>query len=169
MNFSHLKISFQLHNYNIAKWNIPQLVLKLVMDVFTIIRPYHFFLFRKANKNKVQLLNLTLSVSHMGRQIWEIKYIYTHNMRCLVAQGHLSMEFSRLEHWSGLPFPSPRHKSEKCMWSRSVMCDSSRPHGLQPTRLLHPWDFPGKSTGAGCHCLLRPTLLNILKFLIRNI
>ena len=21
------------------------------------------------------------------------------------------------------------------------------PHGLQPTRLLHPWDFPGKSTG----------------------
>ena len=27
-------------------------------------------------------------------------------------------------------------------------------HGLQPTRLLHPWDFPGKSTGVGCHCLL---------------
>ena len=24
----------------------------------------------------------------------------------------------------------------------------------QPTRLLHPWDFPGKSTGVGCHCLL---------------
>ena len=22
-------------------------------------------------------------------------------------------------------------------------------------RLLHPWDFPGKSTGVGCHCLLR--------------
>ena len=21
-------------------------------------------------------------------------------------------------------------------------------------RLLHPWDFPGKSTGVGCHCLL---------------
>ena len=33
--------------------------------------------------------------------------------------------------------------------------DSSRPHGLQPTRLLCPWDFPGKSTGVGCHCLLR--------------
>ena len=26
------------------------------------------------------------------------------------------------------------------------MSDSSRPHGLQPTRLLRPWDFPGKST-----------------------
>ena len=27
-------------------------------------------------------------------------------------------------------------------------------HGLQPSRLLHPWDFPGKSTGVGCHRLL---------------
>ena len=33
------------------------------------------------------------------------------------------------------------------------MSNSSRPHGLQPTRLLRPWDFPGKSTGVGCHCL----------------
>ena len=23
------------------------------------------------------------------------------------------------------------------------------------TRLLRPWDFPGKSTGVGCHCLLQ--------------
>ena len=28
------------------------------------------------------------------------------------------------------------------------------PHGQQPTRLLHPWDLPGKSTGVGCHRLL---------------
>ena len=34
------------------------------------------------------------------------------------------------------------------------MSNSSRPHGLQPTRLLRPWDFPGKRTGVGCHCLL---------------
>ena len=32
--------------------------------------------------------------------------------------------------------------------------DSVRPHRRQPTRLLCPWDFPGKSTGEGCHCLL---------------
>ena len=47
------------------------------------------------------------------------------------------------------------------------MSDSSRPHGLQPTRLPRPWDFPGKSTGVGCHCLLRTKLLigiNTLKF-----
>ena len=49
-----------------------------------------------------------------------------------------------------LPFPSPMHESEKWKWSRSVVSNSSRPHGLQPTRLFRPWDFPGKSTGVGC-------------------
>ena len=66
-------------------------------------------------------------------------------------QAPPSLGFSGQEHWSGLPFPSPMHESEKWKWSRSVVPDSQRPHGLQPTRLLHPWDFPGKSTGVGCH------------------
>ena len=66
-------------------------------------------------------------------------------------QAPPSLGFSRQEHWSGLPFPSPMHESEKWKWSHSVMSDSSRPHGLQPTKLLHPWDFSGKRTGVGCH------------------
>ena len=37
----------------------------------------------------------------------------------------------------------------------SVMSNCVRPHRWQPTRLLCPWDFPGKSTGVGCYCLLR--------------
>jgi len=65
-----------------------------------------------------------------------------------------SLGFSRQEHWSGLPFPSPMPGSENRKWSRSVVSDSLWPHGLQPTRLLRPSDFPGKSTGVGCHCLL---------------
>ena len=28
------------------------------------------------------------------------------------------------------------------------------PFNVGVTRLLHPWDFPRKSTGVGCHCLL---------------
>ena len=39
--------------------------------------------------------------------------------------------------------------------SCSVVSDSLRPHGLQPTRLLCPWHFPGKKTGVGCHFLLQ--------------
>ena len=42
------------------------------------------------------------------------------------------------------------------------MSDSSQPHGLQPTRLLHPWDFPGKGTGVGCHRLLQLDFLLLL-------
>ena len=69
-------------------------------------------------------------------------------------QAPPSLGFSRQEHWSGLPFPSPMHKSEKWKGSCSVVSDPQQPHGLQPSRLLHPWDFPGKSAGVGCHCLL---------------
>ena len=79
-------------------------------------------------------------------------------------QAPLSLGFSRQERWSGFPFPSPTHESEKSKWSHSVMSDSLQPHGLQPTRLLHPWDFPGKSTGVGCHCLLQKKSINSIKW-----
>ena len=59
------------------------------------------------------------------------------------------------DRWEHQDDPSPVHESEKWKWSRSVVSNSSRPHGLQPTRLLRPWDFPGESTGVECHCLLR--------------
>ena len=41
--------------------------------------------------------------------------------------GSLSPGFSRQEHWSGLPFPSPMHESEKWKWSHSVMSDYATP------------------------------------------
>ena len=67
-------------------------------------------------------------------------------------EAHLSLGFSRQEHWSGLSFPSPMRESENevaqsCPTLRDPM-DCSLPgssiHGI----------FPGKSTGVGCHCLL---------------
>ena len=64
-------------------------------------------------------------------------------------QASPSMGFSRQEHWSELPFPPPMHESGKWKSSRSVVSDSEQPHGLQPTRLLHPWNFQGNSTGVG--------------------
>ena len=32
------------------------------------------------------------------------------------------------------------------------------PQGLSPTRLLCPWDFPGRNTGVACHFLLQGIL-----------
>ena len=39
-------------------------------------------------------------------------------------QAPWSLGLSRQEHWSGLPFPSPMHESEKRKGSRSVVSDS---------------------------------------------
>ena len=42
-----------------------------------------------------------------------------------------------------------------CCQVTSLVSDSVRPHGRQPTRLLRHWDSPGKNTGVGCHFLLQ--------------
>ena len=41
------------------------------------------------------------------------------------------------------------------MFSGPVVSDSVQPHGLEPARLLCPWDFPGKNTGVEYHSLLQ--------------
>ena len=40
-----------------------------------------------------------------------------------------------------------------------MVSDYLRAHGLQPTRLLCPWDSPGKGTGVGCHFPLQGIFL----------
>ena len=37
----------------------------------------------------------------------------------------------------------------------SVMSNSLQSYGLQPSRLLNPWDSPDKNTGVGCYALLQ--------------
>ena len=41
----------------------------------------------------------------------------------------------------------------------SVVSHSQWSYGLQPLRLLCPWDSPGKNTGMGCHFLLQEIFL----------
>ena len=42
-----------------------------------------------------------------------------------------------------------------CVCGQWVPSDYLRPHGTVPTRLLCPWNFPGKNTGVNCHFLLQ--------------
>ena len=60
--------------------------------------------------------------------------------------------------YSSLPF---FHSLTLMCISRSVVSDSLRPHTLQPTRLLCPWDSPGENTGVACHSLLHIHLIKI--------
>ena len=71
---------------------------------------------------------------------------------------------ARVLEWVGIAFSNAwKVKSLSCVrlfatpWTESGVTQScqTRSNPVQPTRLLHQWDFPGKSTGMGCHCLLR--------------
>ena len=39
--------------------------------------------------------------------------------------------------------------------SAAQSCPTVGPHGMWPTRLFCPWDFPAKKIGVGCHFLLQ--------------
>ena len=45
------------------------------------------------------------------------------------------------------------------LFSQSVISNSLCPHGLKPTRLLCPLDFPSKNTGVDCHFFLQGLFL----------
>ena len=51
-----------------------------------------------------------------------------------------------------------------CCQVASVVSNFVQPQRQQPTRLHCPWDFPGKATRVGCHCLLQDHELLIAKF-----
>ena len=70
--------------------------------------------------------------------------------------------FTYFTYWMALWFAPLSSVWERSSWSEPLLlllshfsCDSVWPHGLQPTRLLYPWDSPGKNTGVGCYFLLQ--------------
>ena len=75
----------------------------------------------------------------------------------------------------------PREMACEILFLRKVksfiVSNSLWPYGLYPTRLLLPWNFPGKSTRVGCHFLLQdifltqgsnPSLLKKVSFFLRK-
>ena len=120
-------------------------ILKIKSSIFSFLS-YNKILFQIQREGK------SLSCVRLFETPWTAAY-----------QAPPSMGFSRQEHWSGLPFPSPTLESKKWKWSRSVVSDPQRPHGLLPSRLLRPWDFPGRSTRVGCHCLLHSRYKSFIK------
>ena len=83
----------------------------------------------------------------------------TSDSRCIMVR--IVSRSSKLQHHSHYTSPTftklpellAQHKHTHT--SRSVLSDSLRSHGLQPTRLFSPWDFPGMNTGVGCRFLLQ--------------
>ena len=76
----------------------------------------------------------------------------------------LSGVFSSTSLWSSSHnhmWPLGKPQSWLCCWCSlaSVMSNSVQDHGLQPARLLCPWDSLGKNTGVDCYASLQRTFL----------
>ena len=71
-----------------------------------------------------------VAISFSNAWKWKVKVKSLSRVRLFTTpwtaayQAPPSIGFSRQENWSGLPFPSPMHESEKWKWSRSVVSDS---------------------------------------------
>ena len=99
----------------------------------------HIFPCLLAYRHQTIELFMGLLLSHLSRvRLCVTPYTAAH-------QAPPSLGFSRQEHWSGLPFPSPMHKSEKWKWSHSVVTPSdpmncsppgSSVHGIFQARVL---------------------------------
>ena len=74
--------------------------------------------------------------------------------------GHVNRKSHRVwNHWATKRSTAPVTCSGHACFVASIVFDTLWPHGLQPTRLLCPWDSPGKNNGVGCHILLQGNLL----------
>ena len=73
--------------------------------------------------------------------------------RCELSLHHIFVcagTHTNIHLWVYMPCPHARRVA-------SITSDSVWPHGLQPIRLLCPWDSPGKNSGVGCCSPLQGT------------
>ena len=92
-------------------------------------------------------LKITAKHQNVKLRFWKLRFLelgMSCGHRCPVL-GTNRLKFGQIE----------SHQRSVLMLSRSGVPDSGRPRGLQPTKLLCPWDAPGKNTGVGCHALLQ--------------
>ena len=85
----------------------------------------------------------------MGKNISYIIYSYRGTRKCYARRNRILAQ----------SFVS-YHVRERTVykWKKVIVaqsCLTVQPHGLQPTRLLCPWNSPGGNTGVGCHALLQ--------------
>ena len=101
-------------------------------------------------------------IRFLNKEIWRVQHYFITRIKILSFNVLLLIQYSST--WkcytSGdlLSFPNV-----SLLWVCSVKvaqsCSTLQPHGLQPTRLLCPWDSPGQNTGVGSHSLLQGIVL----------
>ena len=100
------KIEYMLeevyYNFSISiQWELQSF--NLYLQNYAACHPEMYLLMKSHMVSRLLLLLLS-HVSHVRLCV---------TPQTAVHQAPLSLGFSRQEHWSGLPFPSPMHESEK--------------------------------------------------------
>ena len=90
-----------------------------------------------------------------------MKYIEPQTIPCVYPlMWSPSQPFFNLSQiYSLLPLFCFNNQCKEMCVSHSAVSDSLRLHGLQPTRLLCPWNSPDKNTGMSGHSLLQEVFL----------
>ena len=102
-------------------------------------------------KKVLQHIRVSLAVVQGKRQVFLTKECY-YSFRTLQRSSTMYKRLNLLQIPPGEDSTGLQSRQRGCwdLSGKKHMESLSR----QPTRLFHPWDFPGRSTGVGCHCLL---------------
>ena len=127
-----------------------------MQDLLTYDNPFKYLYksiecyeeFRSGRVSHCQLKNKTRNTQPKSCKLWFIWWPYWG-----LLPGKAT---SQIVPWSFATRGKSESESEVAQ-SCPTRCDPI--YGLQPTRLLRPWDFPGKNTGVGCHFLLQGIFL----------
>ena len=125
-------IFFQAKNFSVLLYGMEFLVVYLILRVYPNCFP----------RKILTLLTSTLSASNWSdvlRLISLLGSVFRKEMSATLAQQII--------------------KSVRACQVVSVMSNSVRPYGVQPARLLCPWDSPGKNTSEVCRALLQEIFL----------
>ena len=121
----------------------------------------------------VPLSAFHMLIKNLEIKIWTLELLWQIMCKCsplriyvpfddrrVMGQFSWSNRHDQQTPWWALPADSPTKwasapilpAAAKLLQSCPTLCDPIR---RQPTRLLCPWDSPGKNTGVGCHSLLQ--------------
>ena len=108
--------------------------------------------YQSSHPFSAELINLHLFPDDFSLYLYEVTDEKTRvQFKVMLLAGKGTRSQTKIIWFQGL-------NQEMCAQS----CLTLQPPGLQPTRLLCPWDFPGKNTRVGCDFLLQGTFLTLV-------
>ena len=149
-----------------AAWINPFSATDLRLSAFGVQDAWQMSLVLEHRKSSQGDLDLQVLSSHPPQTAWLFSLLPVH-LKNLTNASRWTTEYPLHLSYLRRPWPQARSYLPRQSWTPIfvslavwdcwklwwIFCL------LVGTRLLHPWDFPGKNTGVGCHFILQETFL----------